>query len=125
MLSEILNSESLVLGASGLEDLRFCCAIVTVGPHAVKLQTNAGRARPCVGSRGIALDLSSPTALTRSHDWDKQLASAVSRDGRVMFIQLGFPGAGFHTLKSFMTVMLIHEDIIWNQTNVNHRSTET
>lgn len=33
-----------------------------------------------------------------------------------MFIQLGFPGAGFHTLESFMTIMLIHEDIIWIQT---------
>lgn len=81
MLSEILNSKGLVLGASGLEDLRFCCAIVTVGPDAVKLQTNAGGARPCVGSRGIALDLSSPTALACSHNWGKQLASAVVWDG--------------------------------------------
>lgn len=92
MLSEILNSKGLVLGASGLEDLRFCCAIVAVGPHAVKLQTNTGGARPCVGGRGIALDLSSPTSLTCSHDWDRKLASAIVQDGRVMFIQLGFLG---------------------------------
>lgn len=68
MLSEILNSKSLVLGASGLEDLRFCCAIVTVGPDAVKLQTNAGGARPRIGGGGIALDLSSPAAFTCSHN---------------------------------------------------------
>lgn len=94
VLSKILDSKRLVLGASGLEDLRFSCAIVTVGPDAVKLQTNAGGARPRIGGRGIALDLSSPTALTCSHDWGKQLASAVVLDGRGMFIQLGFLGAG-------------------------------
>lgn len=88
MLSEILDSKSLVLGASGLEDLGFCCAIVTVGPDAMKLQTNAGGARPCVGGRGIALYLSSPAALTGSHDWNKQLATTVMRDGRGMSIQL-------------------------------------
>lgn len=71
MLSKILNSKSLVLGASGLEDLRFCRAIVTVGPDAVKLQANAGGAWPCIGSRSIALDLSSPAALTCSHDWTR------------------------------------------------------
>ena len=93
LLSKILDSKCLVVGASGLEDLRFCCAIVTVGPDAVKLQTDASGARPCVGGRGIALYLSSPAALTGSHDWNKQLASGVVRNnGRGLFIQLGVLG---------------------------------
>lgn len=98
MLSKILDPHSLVLGARGLENLRFCCAIVAIGPDAVKLQTNAGRARPCVGGRGIALDLSSPAALTGSHDWSWQLASAMVQSGRGVFIQRGHSGAGIHTL---------------------------
>lgn len=89
LLSKILDSEGLVVGASGLEDLRFCGAIVTVGPNAVKLQTDASRARPCVGGRSVALNLSSPAALTGSHDWEKQLASVVVRNRRGVFIELG------------------------------------
>lgn len=83
MLSKILDSKSLVLGASGLEDLRLCCTIVTVGPDAVKLQPNAGGAWPRVGGCGIALNLSSPAALTGSHDWDEQLASTVAYGARL------------------------------------------
>lgn len=83
LLSEILDPKGLVVGASGLEDLRFRCAIVTVGPDAVKLEADASRAGPCVSGRGITLDLSSPTALT-----------------------------GSHNLESLVTIMLIHEHII-------------
>lgn len=81
LLSKILDPKSLVVGASGLEDLRFCCAIVTVGPDTVKLQADASRARPCVSGRGIAFYLSSPAALTGSHDYNRQLAS---RSGRAL-----------------------------------------
>lgn len=90
MLSKILDSKSLVLGARGLEDLRFCCAIVTIWPDAVKLQANTGGTWPRVGGCGIALYFSSPAALTGSHDWNKQLAFTVRWEERgSIIIQLG------------------------------------
>lgn len=67
MWAEVVNTYILVLGTSGLEDLRFSGAVIAIGADAVKLQAYTCRARPCIGRSSIALDLSATAAFTCSH----------------------------------------------------------
>lgn len=87
LLSEVVDTSIVILGARGLEDLGLCCAIVTIGAYAVELEANASRTRPRVGGCCIALDLPPPASFTGSHYWNKQLVLAryVQKDHRDQF----------------------------------------
>ena len=58
---------SLVIGARRLVGLRVGRPIVlAIRPHAVQLQADASRARPCVSRGSVALDLPSPATFACS-----------------------------------------------------------
>lgn len=42
VLVEILDSGSLILGSDGLVNLGICCAVISIGADAVKLEANTG-----------------------------------------------------------------------------------
>lgn len=92
----------VVLCDRSIEGGRVGGAIEAVGLDAVQLEPDAGRARPCVRRRGIAFDLSPPAALTCSHH-------CVLLAPRYTTAVLGI-----RTLQSLVTVVLIHEDIIYS-----------
>jgi hypothetical protein len=75
----------------------------------VKLEPDAGRAWPSVGSRSIAFDLSLSTAFTRSHDYWETVRAWFNQEHST-----GMRGkeASNRTFEPFVAIVFVHENIV-------------
>ena len=90
--------------------------IEAVRADAVKLESNARRARPCVCGGSIAFDLSPPAAFTCSHDYrHREVSWALYQRDK------GGASARTHTLQPLVAVVLVDEDIVWGRGSANDK----